>query len=96
MSHEALSGHTCNLPSFIDYVLARPSLMPLLRQLRVTPAPESDHLAVHQVAEASCLVPCGTNPPLQLFMSLLFLEPAPHMYTHAFLLYAVGCFMSLF
>ena len=33
--------------SLIDYVLASPSLMPLLRQLRVTPAPESDHLAVH-------------------------------------------------
>ena len=31
-----------------------------------------------------------------LFMSLLFLEPAPNMYTYAFLLYAVGCFMSLF
>ena len=31
-----------------------------------------------------------------LFISLLFLEPAPHMYTYAFLLYAVGCFMSLF
>jgi hypothetical protein len=31
-----------------------------------------------------------------LFMSLLFLEPAPHMYTDAFLLHAVGCFMSLF
>ena len=25
-----------------------------------------------------------------LFMSLLFLEPAPHMYTYAFLHYAVG------
>ena len=33
---------------------------------------------------------------VQLFMSLLFLEPAPHMYTYAFLHYAVGCFMSLF
>ena len=31
-----------------------------------------------------------------LFISLLFLEPAPIVYTYAFLLYAVGCFMSLF
>ena len=29
-----------------------------------------------------------------VFMSLLFLEPAPIMYTYAFLHYAVGCFMS--
>ena len=31
-----------------------------------------------------------------LCMSLLFLEPAPFLYTYAFLHYAVGCFMSLF
>ena len=31
-----------------------------------------------------------------LFMFLLFLEPVPIMYTCAFLLYAVGCFVSLF
>ena len=31
-----------------------------------------------------------------LFMSLLFLEPAPNMYTYAVLHYAFGCFMSLF
>ena len=31
-----------------------------------------------------------------LFITLLFLEPAPIAYTYAFLHYAVGCFMSLF
>jgi cellulose synthase/poly-beta-1,6-N-acetylglucosamine synthase-like glycosyltransferase len=31
-----------------------------------------------------------------LFMLLLFLEPAPHMYTYAFPLHALGWFMSLF
>ena len=32
----------------------------------------------------------------QLFMSLLFFEPAPRTYAFAFLHYAVGCFVSLF
>ena len=45
--------------------------------------------------------PCGRlwhmhSLGVLLCMFLLFLEPAPHMYTYAFLHYAVGWFMSLF
>ena len=42
--------------SLIDYVLASPSLMPLIQQLRVAPAPETDHLAVHLLVTVSSLV----------------------------------------
>ena len=37
--------------SLIDYVLASPAVMPLMRLLRISPAPETDHLAVHMQLE---------------------------------------------
>ena len=48
--------------SLIDYVLASPSVMPLIQQLRVTPAPESDHLAVHLLVEIAPLVDSSRVP----------------------------------
>lgn len=54
--------------SVIDYVLASPSLMPLIQQLRVAPAPETDHLAVHLLVTVALLVvppraPLPAPPP---------------------------------
>ena len=45
---------------------------------------------------AGALFRCYPGVLLLLCISLLSLEPAPHMCTYAFLHYAVGCFVSLF
>jgi hypothetical protein len=44
-------------------MLASPSLMPSLQQLRVTPAPESDHLAVHLLVEVASFSDALRAPP---------------------------------
>ena len=49
--------------SLIDYVLSSPNIMPLIQELHVRAAPESDHLAVHLRLRSLTAVPPPRDPP---------------------------------
>ena len=52
--------------SLIDYVLVSPNIMPLIQDLRVRAAPESDHLAVHLRLRSLSAVPPSRGSPSAL------------------------------